>query len=100
MTRSQLKSALMRGNPTLSARDIDAVMTIFFEDITDRLKEGGRVELRGFGSFATRGRQLHAGRNPKTGETIQVEASRRPYFRPSKMMYDRLNVDTFKPIEG
>jgi integration host factor subunit beta len=56
------------------------------------LAAGGRVELRGFGAFSTRGRDARVGRNPRTGETVSVKAKRVPYFKPGKEMRQRLNV--------
>lgn len=68
-------------------------MDIFFEEIAQRLAEGGRVELRGFGTFSTRERDARTGRNPRTGETVDVPAKRVPYFKPGKEMRERLNPD-------
>ena len=58
-----------------------------------RLAEGGRVELRGFGAFSTRAREPRKGRNPRTGEAVDVPAKRVPYFKPGKEMRARLNTD-------
>jgi len=64
---------------------------LFFEEITSRLAEGGRVELRGFGTFSTRQREARTGRNPRTGEAVSVPAKKVPYFKPGKEMRERLN---------
>ena len=58
----------------------------------ERLAAGGRVEIRGFGAFSTRARDARTGRNPRTGETVDVEAQRVPYFKPGKEMRAKLNV--------
>jgi len=79
-------------NPGLSIKEIDHIVTIFFDEISQRLAEGGRVELRGFGAFSTRGRDARTGRNPRTGETVAVDAKRVPYFKPGKEMRERLNL--------
>ncbi len=92
MIRSELVQMLADDNPGLSAREIDTIVTIFFDDISDRLAIGGRVELRGFGAFSTRARDARTGRNPRTGETVDVDAKRVPYFKPGKEMRQRLNV--------
>ena len=69
------------------------MVDIFFEEITQRLAEGGRVELRGFGTFSTRERDARTGRNPRTGETVEVPSKRVPYFKPGKEMRERLNPE-------
>lgn len=92
MIRSELVQLLAKDNPELSAKEIEKIVTIFFDEISERLAEGGRVELRGFGAFSTRGRDARVGRNPRTGETVSVKAKRVPYFKPGKEMRQRLNV--------
>ena len=92
MIRSELVQMLAADNPGLSIREIDRIVSIFFDEISQRLAEGGRVELRGFGAFSTRGREARAGRNPRTGEAVAVNAKRVPYFKPGKEMRQRLNV--------
>ena len=91
MIRSELLQALAKDNPDLRAEEIEQVVDIFFDEITKRLAEGGRVELRGFGAFSTREREARTGRNPRTGETVSVPAKRVPYFKPGKEMRERLN---------
>ena len=93
MIRSELVSQLAQDNPELSPKDVEAIVSTFFDEIVERLAEGGRVELRGFGAFSTRSRDARTGRNPRTGETVAVEAKRVPYFKPGKEMRARLNVD-------
>jgi len=91
MIRSELLQALAKDNPDLRADEIEQVIDIFFDDIAKRLAEGGRIELRGFGAFSTRERNARTGRNPRTGETVDVPAKRVPYFKPGKEMRERLN---------
>ena len=91
MIRSELLIALAKDNPGLRAEDVEQVVDIFFDEISQRLAEGGRVELRGFGAFSTRARDARQGRNPRTGATVEVEAKRVPYFRPGKEMRRVLN---------
>jgi integration host factor subunit beta len=93
MIRSELLSVLAKDNADLRAEDVEQVVDIFFDEISQRLAEGGRVELRGFGAFSTRAREARQGRNPRTGETVKVEAKRVPYFRPGKEMRRVLNED-------
>mgnify|MGYP000315435768 FL=1 len=93
MIRSELLQKLARDNPELRAQEIEQVVDIFFEEIAQRLAEGGRVELRGFGAFSTRERDARTGRNPRTGEAVDVPAKRVPYFKPGKEMRNALNPD-------
>ena len=68
------------------------VVSAFFDSIIEQLQTGGRVELRGFGAFSTRGRDARKGRNPRTGEAVDVSAKSVPYFKPGKEMRERLNL--------
>ncbi|MXO75310.1 integration host factor subunit beta [Altererythrobacter aerius] len=86
MIRSELLQALARENPELRADEVEQVLDIFFDEIGKRLAEGGRVELRGFGAFSTRERGERKGRNPRTGEAVDVPAKKVPYFKPGKEM--------------
>ncbi|WP_025293441.1 integration host factor subunit beta [Sphingomonas sanxanigenens] len=92
MIRSELVQMLASENPDLSLREIEKIVAVFFAEISARLAEGGRVELRGFGAFSTRSRDARTGRNPRTGESVDVDAKRVPYFKPGKDMRARLNV--------
>ncbi|MBA15146.1 MAG: integration host factor subunit beta [Sphingomonas sp.] len=92
MIRSELVQKLAQDNPDLSAREVERIVAVFFDEIVQRLSEGGRVELRGFGAFSTRARDARVGRNPRTGESVEVDAKRVPYFKPGKEMRERLNV--------
>jgi integration host factor subunit beta len=92
MIRSELVQMLATDNPDLAMREIERIVDIFFEEIAQRLVDDGRVELRGFGAFSTRARDARTGRNPRTGEAVDVEAKRVPYFKPGKEMRTRLNV--------
>jgi integration host factor subunit beta len=92
MIRSELIQKISETNPDLAARDVEAIVTTFFDEISRRLASDGRVELRGFGAFSTRARDARTGRNPRTGETVDVDAKRVPYFKPGKEMRAKLNV--------
>jgi integration host factor subunit beta len=93
MIRSELLQALAADNSDLRPEEIEQVVSIFFDEIAKRLAEGGRVELRGFGAFSTREREARTGRNPRTGEAVEVPEKRVPYFKPGKEMRERLNTD-------
>lgn len=93
MIRSELLLELARDNPELRAEDVEKAVDVFFDEIAARLASGGRVELRGFGAFSTREREARKGRNPRTGEAVEVPGKRVPYFKPGKEMRARLNTD-------
>jgi integration host factor subunit beta len=90
--RSELVQQISTQHPALSAREVELIVSTFFDEIVDRLAKGGRVEIRGFGAFSTRSRDARTGRNPRTGEAVDVDAKRVPYFKPGKEMRARLNV--------
>lgn len=92
MIRSELVQKLCQDFPDLSQREVEGMVSSVFDSITDQLAQGGRVELRGFGAFSTRKRDSRTGRNPRTGESVQVDAKRVPYFKPGKEMRERLNI--------
>jgi integration host factor subunit beta len=93
MIRSELIAKLAEENPHLTNRDVERVVSIILDGIADTLASGGRVELRGFGAFSVRGRPARAGRNPRTGETVQVRAKAVPFFKSGKELRERLNID-------
>ena len=90
--RSELVQKLCDDHPDLTVKEIERVVTAFFDSVIDQLAQGGRVELRGFGAFSTREREARKGRNPRTGAAVDVDAKGVPYFEPGKEMRERLNV--------
>lgn len=92
MIRSELVQALAENNGDLTAAEVEKIVDIFFSGITDQLAKGGRVELRGFGAFTTRARDARTGRNPRTGEAVQIDAKKVPFFKPGKEIRERLNA--------
>lgn len=68
----------------LTKKQTEAIVNILFMCITDALKKGDKVELRGFGSFRTRSRNAREGRNPKTGDTVQIPSKKVPFFKAGK----------------
>ena len=92
MIRSELVQKLCGDFPDLTHREIENVVGALFDSITAQLAGGGRVELRGFGAFSSRKRDARIGRNPRTGESVDVSAKRVPYFKPGKEMRERLNL--------
>jgi integration host factor subunit beta len=91
MIRSELVAKIAAENPHLTHADAESIVRTIFQSITDALAEGGRVELRGFGSFSVRRRDPRRGRNPRTGEDVEVEAKSVPFFKSGKELRDRLN---------
>lgn len=92
MIRSELLQALAKENPELRIEDVERAVDTFFDEVAEILAAGGRVELRGFGAFSTRQRDARKGRNPRTGDTVDVPEKRVPYFKPGKEMRERLKV--------
>ena len=91
MTKSELIQKLAERNPHLFLRDVEKIVDTVFGEITDALADGDRVELRGFGAFSVKHRDARTGRNPRTGETVQVEAKRLPFFKTGKALREKLN---------
>jgi integration host factor subunit beta len=75
----------------LTRRDGEIIVETLFESVIGALKSGDKIEIRGFGSFRTRQRNARIGRNPKTGEKVDVPAKRVPFFKPSKELRDTVN---------
>ena len=91
MIKSELVLALAAENPHLTQRDIERVVGVILESMIGALESGGRVELRGFGAFSVRSRPARAGRNPRTGEAVDVRAKHVPFFKTGKELRARLN---------
>ena len=91
MTKSQLIERIAERAPHVPRREVEAIVNAVFEQLAEALKAERRIELRGFGVFGVRVREAHAGRNPKTGESVQVPARRNAFFTPGKELRDRLN---------
>jgi integration host factor subunit beta len=93
MIKSELIAALAAENTHLTQKDIERVVGVIFERVVAALESGGRVELRGFGAFSVRSRAARAGRNPRTGATVQVRAKHVPFFKSGKELRAKLNAD-------
>jgi len=91
MTKSELIQRLANANPHLYQRDVERIVTTIFDEITTALANGDRVELRGFGAFSVKERDSRVGRNPRTGEAVNVAAKHIPYFRTGKQLREKLN---------
>jgi integration host factor subunit beta len=94
MTKANLVEDLLRLGD-LTRRDGEVIVDTIFDAVIGALKSGDKIEIRGFGSFRIRQRNPRMGRNPKTGEKVEVPAKKVPYFKPSKELRDLVN-----PIES
>ena len=91
MTKSELILRLAELNPHLYQSHAEKIVDTVFEEITKALVADARVELRGFGAFSVKQRKARTGRNPSTGETVQVDHKCVPFFKIGKKMHERLN---------
>ena len=90
MTKAELIETLANKLP-MNKAEAEKAINIVLEDIITALKQGQRVNISGFGTFSVSDRQARTGRNPKTGESIQISASRSAKFKPGKQLKDSLN---------
>jgi len=91
MIRSELIQKIAEENPHLYQRDVERIVNTIFEEIIEAMARGDRVELRGFGAFSIKKRDARTGRNPRTGEAVQVEEKHVPFFKTGKELRERLN---------
>lgn len=91
MLRSELVQKLADENPHLRPQDLERVVDVILDEIATALEQGNRVELRGFGAFSVRQRDARVGRNPRTGESVEVDEKRVPFFKAGKELRARLN---------
>ncbi|MBA84595.1 integration host factor subunit beta [Thalassobius sp. S69A] len=97
MIRSELIQKIFEENQDrssenqLTMRDAEKIVNTIFEEITAAMSRGDRVELRGFGAFSVKQRDARVGRNPRTGESVEVEEKHVPFFKTGKLLRDRLN---------
>lgn len=92
MIKSELIQKMAIQSPHLYQQDIERIVNVVLDEIVNRLTDGGRVELRGFGTFSAKSRNARMGRNPRTGSAVEVIAKRALYFRPGRELRDRLNA--------
>ncbi|MFL2798840.1 MAG: integration host factor subunit beta [Paracoccaceae bacterium] len=93
MIRSELIHKIMEENPILNITDAERIVTTIFDEIIETMAKGDRVELRGFGAFSVKQRKARIGRNPRTGENVDVASKHIPFFKTGKLLRDRLNGD-------
>ena len=91
MIKSELIQRLAEDNPHLYQRAVERIVSTVFDEITSALARGDRVELRGFGAFSVKNRPARVGRNPRTGETVDVGEKYVPQFKAGKEIRERIN---------
>lgn len=91
MTKSELVQAMQGKYPHINNQLVEGAVNLFFHEIGVCLQRGWRIELRGFGSFSLRQRNSRQGRNPRTGEVVEVVEKTVPFFKPGKAFRERLN---------
>lgn len=96
MTKAELVDEVT-GLGDLTRRDSDVIVETIFDAMIAALRADDKIEIRGFGSFRTRQRKPRIGRNPKTGDRVEVPAKRIPYFKPSKDLRDQVNQPPANP---
>lgn len=91
MIKSELIQKIATANPHLFQRDVERIVNVIFDEIIAALADGKRVELRGFGAFTVKHRAARQGRNPRTGDAVEVEEKFLPFFKAGKELRERLN---------
>jgi len=91
MTKQQLTNRLAESNG-ISQKEAKEIVNIFFNSLAAALMDNDRIEIRGFGSFKIKGYNGFVGRNPKTGETVEVDSKRLPFFKVGKSLKERVDL--------
>jgi len=96
VTKSELIEALARQQPNLAVKDVELAVKCIIEQMNTALSSGERIEIRGFGSFSLHVRPPRVGRNPKTGESVNLTKKYVPHFKPGKELRDRVDASREK----
>src|SRR5437899_11548381 len=99
LTKADLIEEVLRATE-LPRKESETIVETSFESIIGALQKGEKIEIRGFGSFRTRERRGRVGRNPKTGEKVEVPAKKIPFFKPSKELKDFVNTADAESASG
>ncbi len=94
MTKSELIDRLAQQQTHLSHKDVELAVKLLLERVSQALTDEERIEIRGFGSFSLHKRPARVGRNPKTGEPVNIPAKYVPHFKPGKELRERVNMDS------
>lgn len=100
MTKSELIERIASKQTQLSAKDIELAVKAILSYMSEVLADGGRIEIRGFGSFSLHYRAPRIGRNPKTGEPVELSGKYVPHFKPGKELRDRVNESMLRELQG
>ena len=100
MTKSELIERIACVQHQLSAKDVELAVKMMLDQMAEALADGDRIELRGFGSFSLHFRPPRLGRNPKTGEKVELAGKFVPHFKPGKELKDRVNLGLEKEALG
>ena len=92
MTKSELIEKIASVQSQLSPKDVELAVKMMLDQMTDALADGDRIEIRGFGSFSLHYRSARLGRNPKTGEKVELSGKFVPHFKPGKELRERVNM--------
>lgn len=92
MTKSELIESLVAKNPSLQQQHVESGVREILEQIMRTLENGGRIEVRGFGSFSLHYRQSRIGRNPKTGDSVKLASKYVPHFKAGKDLKERVDL--------
>ena len=92
MTKSELIELIASGQTQLSTKDVELAVKTILEHMSQTLSTGERIEIRGFGSFSLHYREPRKGRNPKTGDAVQLTGKYVPHFKPGKELRERVNL--------
>ena len=99
MTKSELIDHIVSKQTQLSAKDVELAVKAIISYMSEVLSEGGRIEIRGFGSFSLHYRAPRVGRNPKTGEPVELNGKYVPHFKPGKELRDRVNISLQEQLQ-
>ncbi|PID55112.1 MAG: integration host factor subunit beta [Gammaproteobacteria bacterium] len=91
MTKSELIELMAERQDQLSAKDVELAVKTILEQMAQTLSQGERIEIRGFGSFSLHYREPRRGRNPKTGDAVELTGKHVPHFKPGKELRERVN---------
>jgi len=100
MTKSELIERIALDQKQLSPKDVELAVKMIIEYMANSLSNGERIEIRGFGSFSLHYREPRRGRNPKTGDAVDLSGKYVPYFKPGKEMRERVNQNAHQEITG
>ena len=97
MTKSELIETIAARQSQLSSKDVELAVKTILEHMSHSLADGERIEIRGFGSFSLHYREPRRGRNPKTGDSVDVPGKFVPHFKPGRLLRERVNQHSSKP---